>query len=168
MMTYDQERRMKMFNKLIKPATGLMVLVMAVCMFSAQAAAQIPQIDPDAFERVEAAVFAADLTELRAAAEAAARNGVENGMTIQEACRQIAFVTATTAEDAKASIAAAVQASVDGVSRAAKALSVRDPGRPTLELDVNACADRGFEAVLKAPPEVELPLAQDEKAASPK
>lgn len=165
---------MKMFNKPIKLATGVMVLVMTLGLFAAQAAAQNPQIDPDAFERIEAAVAAADLTELRAAADAAARNGVENGMTIQQACRQIAFVTATSAEDAKANVAAAVQASVDGVSAAANDLSERETGRPVLELDVYSCADHGLEAVLgtpreglRVPPEVELPLARDERAASP-
>jgi len=112
-------------------------------------------IDPDAaykeaLDKVEAAASAGDVQGLNTAAYDAAMFAVDNNMTIQEACHQIAFVTIMAASGSGQNVQSSTQSAVGGVSNAAGDLAERarsageGPELPVLELDAEACAIYGF------------------------
>jgi hypothetical protein len=149
---------MKQFKGPFRMATILATLVTAMFLFTATAYAAI---DPDtryktALDEVEAAASAGDMVLLNTRAYDAAMYAVDNEMTIQEACHQIAFVTITAASASGQSVPSATQAAVDGVSLAAEDLAERvqaateETEIPSIELDARACAIHGLRAAAEA------------------
>lgn len=167
----------------------LITFVTAMFVFSA---AVYASIDPDtlyknALDEVETAASAGDLVLLNTKAYDAAMYAVDNKLTIQEACHQVAFVTITAASASGQSVETAVQAAVDGVGTAAEELAERVQAAtearemPAIELDAQACAIHGLRAAAEAlgledpeaftrvnlPPQVTLPAVVFETPADP-
>jgi hypothetical protein len=149
---------MKLFKKSLRTAGTLAILVTLMFVFTAVTYAAI---DPDtvyktALDEVEAAASAGDFVLLNTKAYDAAMYAVDNELTIQEACHQIAFVTITAASASGQSIPSATQAAVDGVSIAAEELAERvqaateETEMPSIELDARACAIHGLRAAAEA------------------
>jgi hypothetical protein len=121
----------------------------------------VAAIDPDAaykeaLDRVEAAASAGEVVVLTAAAYEATMSALDNEMTIQEACHQIAFVTIMAASGSGQNVQSSTQAAVDGVSNAQTELTERaraageGPEMPELELDAEACAIYGLRAAAES------------------
>ncbi|MFU8768939.1 MAG: hypothetical protein ACNA7H_04320 [Desulfotignum sp.] len=149
---------MKLSNEPSRPAVILATLVTVLFLVTVHAVAAI---DPDAaykaaLDRVEAAASAGDIVVLSTSAYDAAMFAVENEMTIQEACHQIAFVTIMAASGSGQNVQSSVQAAVDGVSNAQGELTERakaaaqGPELPALELDAEACAIYGLRAAAES------------------
>jgi hypothetical protein len=149
---------MKLSNEPSRPLAILAILVTALFLVTVHAVAAI---DPDAaykaaLDRVEAASSAGDIVVLSTAAYEAAMHAVDNEMTIQEACHQIAFVTIMAASGSGQNVQSSVQAAVDGVSTAQGELTERakaaaqGPEQPALELDAEACAIYGLRAAAES------------------
>lgn len=141
---------MNLLNKPSRMTASVPVLVMVLCLFAVQAFAQI---DPEALDKVEGAAATGNAGALHAAAYEAAGNAVENGMTIQDACSQIALMAASTASDSGQSIEFAVRSAVDGVNASANEVAKKESATgetPVLELDTYACAVYGIETVAEA------------------
>lgn len=149
---------MKLFKEPFRMAATLATLVTAMFVFSATPFAAI---DPEtlyktALDEVEAAASAGNFVLLNTKAYDAAMFAVDNELTIQEACHQIAFVTITAASASGQSVPSATQAAVDGVSLAAEDLAERvqaateETEIPSIELDARACAIHGLRAAAEA------------------
>jgi hypothetical protein len=138
-----KEEKMKLLNKPSGMTASVPVLVMVLCLFAAQAFAEIA---PEALDKVEAAAATGDSGALNSAAYEAAGSALGNGMTVQDCCHQIAFVAVSSASSSGQSIESAVQSAVDGVSAAANELE----GTPGVELDTSACAVYGIQTAAEA------------------
>ena len=149
---------MKLLNEPSRPAAILAILVTALFLVTTHAVAAI---DPDAaykaaLDKVEAAASAGDIVVLTAEAYDAAMSAVDNEMTIQEACHQIAFVTIMAASGSGQNVQSSIQAAVGGVSNAQAELTERakaaaqGPEMPVLELDAEACAIYGLRAAAES------------------
>lgn len=149
---------MKLSNEPSRMTAILSILVTALFLVTTLAVAAI---DPDAaykeaLDKVEAAASAGEIMVLSTAAYDAAMYAVENEMTIQEACHQIAFVTIMAASGAGQNVQSSTQSAVDGVSNAAAELTERaraageGPELPALELDAEACAIYGLRAAAES------------------
>jgi len=151
---------MKLLNKPFRMMSTVVVLVMALCLFAAQAVAQI---DPEALDKVEQAAAAGNSVGLNAAAYDAAKYAVDNEMSIQEACHQISFVTVMAASGSGQNIESAVRSAVDGVNAAANELAQTASANvevQVLELDTYACAVYGIKTAAQS-----LDLEEDTVAA---
>lgn len=149
---------MKWSNEPSRLAAILSILVAALFLVTTLAVAAI---NPDAaykeaLDKVEAAASAGDILVLNTSAYDAAMYAVDNEMTIQEACHQIAFVTITAASGSGQNVQSSIQAAVEGVSNAAEELAERaraaaeGPEMPALELDAEACALYGLRAAAES------------------
>jgi len=149
---------MKLSNEPSRLAATLAMLVTVLFLVTTLAVAAI---DPDAaykeaLDRVEAAASAGDIVVLNTAAYDAAMYAVDNEMTIQEACHQIAFVTIMAASGSGQNVQSSIQAAVGGVSNAQTELTERaraaseEPEMPVLELDAEACAMYGLRAAAES------------------
>jgi hypothetical protein len=154
----NEEENMKLFNEPSRMTATLAFVVTALLLVTALAVAAI---DPDAaykeaLDKVEAAASAGNVVVLNTAAYDAAMAAIDNEMTIQEACHQIAFVTIMAASGSGQNIPSSTQAAVDGVSFAAAELTERakaagkEPEMPLLELDAEACALYGLRAAAES------------------
>lgn len=161
---------MKLLNEPSRLMTSMAALVTSLFLFTVYAGAAIDReaLYRNALDQVESAASAGDIVLLSASAYDAAMYAVDNDLTIQEACHQIAFVTITAAMSAGHSVESISQAAVDGVGKAAEELlksaqeATGASDMPALELDAQACLMYGLRAAAELEePEAFEPTARD-------